>query len=166
MVAGVYAILGVVYDDLMRTRDAMPIWERCLGLLAALDPTSMTMYALPDVIRKRLYGLLLSPWVVSQLQSYIRDLHFGARTRDALCRAREPLLVMQNALLAVLAAASDLLGLPRVRARRHVLKSATRGGADPVCALLKCRVGTRGVAGRTWTSRRRPGRRRRRPRRC
>jgi len=127
-VSAVYAILGVVYDDLMRTRDAMPIWERCLGLLAALDPTSMTMYALPDVIRKRLYGLLLSPSVVSQLQSYIRDLQFAARTRDALCRAREPLLVMQNALLVVLAAASDLLGLPRVRVRSHVMQTATRAG--------------------------------------
>ena len=31
LVATVYNIFSLVYDDLMRSRDATPLWERCLG---------------------------------------------------------------------------------------------------------------------------------------
>ena len=81
----------------------------------ALDPKSELMYTQPDRIRKRLYSLLLSPWLLSQLAGYLRDLQANNRTREQLARGRESVQIMQNALQALFGAAVDLLGLPRVR---------------------------------------------------
>jgi hypothetical protein len=38
LVATVYAIFALVYDDVMKTRDAAPIWERCLGVFPLPAP--------------------------------------------------------------------------------------------------------------------------------
>ena len=118
------------------------------GLLAALDPQSRVMYTSPDTIRKRLYAALLSPGIASLLQGYLRDAVLGHRTRDQLARNRESVTVMQNVVHVILAAATDLLGLPRVRPRAPALghKRASRDGCADRGHMFSVRPGRRAPA--------------------
>jgi hypothetical protein len=82
------------------------------------------MYARPDVVRKRLYALLLAPSVLGAVEAAAREAAAafagggGSGGGGPLQRARgrDTPPVLHNGLAVLFAAATDLLGLPRVRA--------------------------------------------------